>query len=596
MNLHALRRATLTAALLAVTLFINPLSAQAQLSVHAEVSPQAGDTEDSYSYVVVIEGARSAAAPELSGGADFAVRYIGPNSFMSIINGSVTAKTSHIFQMTPRKEGDLLTPSARVTVEGRSYDVAPLEVHVTKGQPVLATDGKPGEAEIIFRQSATPSTAYEGQQIINIVDLYTAISLAELAPIDLTTDGFWQESISDGDRAQRNVNGRPYETIQFVKALYPLASGTLLIPARRFRAKAVRASRAQRVSGFDPFDPFGNDLIDQLFQRPVYEDVSLLTNQVTLSVKPLPPASAEIQQLLGPAPLVGQTAIAVDSDVSIGRVGESKTITFQVTTEGNLNPLLELPIAAPNGLKVYPERAETKLERRAGKLIFRRSFPFSVVPLKPGLIKIPPVRLAYFDPEKGQYEITESKEIAFAAQGESLIDDDGKPLKSSSSSVSAIPTLPPLPIGPDLEYQEETLLEGISSAISLKSALLIAALLIGVGILFAIGSRIRPAPAPQGLAPADLDGVETLAQLEDFLRRLATNRIPSLRQDASLDEIRARVSAQTKDLELSLSICAVFDELELLRYGSPGQAENRHAAASLKPRVQLLLRSWQPIK
>lgn len=593
MKSHSFRSTLATLLLIIAAVFFGGSAAYAQVSVRAEVSPQSGDTEDIFTFAVIIEGARSAAAPSISGGSDFEVRYVGPNSFVSIVNGSITARTSHLFQMTPKREGELLTPAARVTVDGRDYEVTPVSVKVEKGKASSNLTGKPGEADVIFRQSVTPSTAYEGQQVVNLVDLYTAVSLADLEPIDPTTDGFWQEPISEGDRAQRNVNGRPYETLQFVRALYPLASGTLIIPPRRLRAKAVRQPRSRGSSSFDPFDPFSNDLVDQLFQRPEYEQISLRTNQISLTVKPLPAPPVEMQPLLGPATLVGDTSVTVDSDVSLGRVGDSKTITYHVVSEGNLNPLTELPMVVPDGLKVYPERPETKRERRGGKLLLRRSFPFSVVPLKPGLIKIPPVQLAFFNPDSGQYQIARSKEVSFAAQGESLIDERGKPRGGTSATNSPLPTLPPLPFGPDLEYNEATLLEKITSATSLKAALLIVSILLGIWVVITLVFRVRGASPPEGLTGNDLDHVETLAQLEHFLRRLAASRISMLREEASLDEIRARVSSQTKDPDLALAVCSVFDELELLRYGRPGHGEDREGIASLKSRVRTLLKAWQ---
>lgn len=592
MKRYLLHKFLLTIVAISGLCFLSAPDALAQVSARSEVSPQSGDTDEIFTFSVVIEGARGAAAPRLSDSQDFDVRYVGPNSFVSIINGSITARTSHIFQMTPRREGDLLTPSARVTVEGQSIDLPPLRVHVSKVTPQKAGDSKPGESEIIFRQSATPSSAYEGQQIINILDLYTSVSLPEIAPFDLATDGFWQEPISEGDRAQRTVNGRQYETIQIVKALYPLASGKLIIPSRLFRGKAARQVRHRSANTFNPFDPFSNDIFDSFLQRVEYEDLSLRSNQIVLDIKPLPPAPADIQPLLGPATLVGDTTLAVDSDVSIARVGDSKTITYHVASEGNLNPLTELTITTPEGLKVYPERPETKRERRGGKLVLHRYFPFSIVPLKPGYIKIPPVRLAYFNHESSSYGIASSKEVAFSVQGEPLVRDSGGAQPSHGLSSSPVPTLPPLPIAPNLEYEDATPLERALEAVSLKSAVLIASVLLALWLLLALSARLRPTASPEGLSVADLAKVGSLPELERFLRALATSRIPSLREDASFDEIRAKVAIVVKDQETALSIRSVFDELELLRYGSSVSAD-ADSIARLKQRAQALLRGWR---
>lgn len=591
MKRYPLHKLVLTIAGLVGVCFLNATLVAAQVSARSEVSPQSGNTDEIYTFSVVIEGARSAAAPKLSDAQDFDVRYVGPNSFVSIINGSISARTSHIFQMTPRREGDLLTPSAHVTVAGQSFDLPPLRVRVSKLAPQEEGNSKPGESEIIFRQGATPSSAYEGQQVANTLDLYTAVSLAEVAPFDLASDGFWQESISEGDRAQRTVNGRQYETIQIVKALYPLASGKLIIPSRLFRAKAARPVRHRSSDTFNPFDPFSNDLFDSVLQRVEYQDVTLRSNQIVLDVKPLPPVPADIQPLLGPATIVGNTTLAVDSDVSIARVGDSKTITYHVASEGNLNPLSELTVVAPDGLKVYPERPETKRERRGGKLVLHRYFPFSVVPLKPGFIKIPPMRLAYFNPESGSYEVVSSKEVAFAVQGQSLVSDSGTPNPSLGSPTGPLPTMRPLPIAPNLDYEDSTPVERALEAVSLKSALLIVSVLLALGLLLALTSRLRPKPSPEGLSVVDLAQVGSLPELERFLRSLAASRMPSLRGDASFDEIRARVAISVKDADVALAVRLVFDELELLRYGSPGSASSE-SIAGLKERTGALLRAW----
>ena len=571
-----------------------PSRAFAEVSVRAEVSPPSGSSDELFTFSVVVEGARAAAAPRLSDTKDFDVRYVGPNQFVSIINGAVSARTSHIFQMTPRREGDLLTPSAELSVGGQSFRTAPLKVHVSKEDAGQDGQGKPGAEEIIFRQSISPTTAiYEGEQLANIIDLYFAVGIAEIAPFDLTADGFWQESLSDGDRAQRIVNGRQYETLQIVKALYPLASGKLVIPSRLFRAKAARPVRQRANDPFNAFDPFANDLFDSFLQRVEYQNVSRRSNQVIVDVKPLPPAPADIQPLLGPATIVGPTSLAVDSDVSIARVGDSKTVTYVVTSEGNINPLTELSISAPEGLKVYPERPETKRERRGDKLILKRYFPFSVVPLKPGLVKIPPARLAYFSPESGSYQVASSKEVAFAVQGQALVGDNGEPASAAGSQRTALPTLPPLPFAPDLAYEEPNALERALEVVSLKTALLVASALLGLWLLISLASRLRPAPDSEGLSAGDLAKVSSLPALEQFLRALAAARLPALRSDAPLDELRARVALHVKDQDLALAVRSLFDELEVLRYGAPSGKAADEALGRLKLQAQGVLSRWR---
>ena len=76
-NTNHLLQLAASAALAVAVLLFSALPACAEVYVRAEVSPQSGDTEDIFTFAVVVEGARSAAAPELSGSQNFAVRYVG---------------------------------------------------------------------------------------------------------------------------------------------------------------------------------------------------------------------------------------------------------------------------------------------------------------------------------------------------------------------------------------------------------------------------------------------------------------------------------------------------------------------------------------
>jgi len=578
-------------AILALSLALSP-PAWCETSLRTEVSPSQGSTEDVFSFAVVIEGSRNAAAPKISGGSDFEVSFLGPNSFVSIINGVVTARTTYMYQLKPLHEGRLQTPAVRVTIEGRELEAPPEVVEVSKGEPRQASAPHGGAAPVFIRQSATPSSVYEGQQLVNIVDIYTSVDLADLAPLDLSADGFWQESISEGDRAQRVIDGHPYQSVQFVKALYPLASGARKLPARLLKAKAARPQGAQPPQ--DPYDPFASTFFDSFFRRVEFENISLKSNEITVQVRPLPPVPADLQAIIGTVPIVGATTLSVDSDVSIAQVGESKTITYHLVSEGNINPVTSLKLEAPEGVKTYEERPEMKRERKGARLLLHRIFRFSVVPLKPGLAKIPPLRVAFFDPAAGEYRIAASKEVAFAVQGQAAGDPRTAGTTSSGSSLhTALPTMPPLPFGPDLEFEERGLAERVLELFSIKSALLLLTAIIGATLIVAMALRLRPLPPPIGLAPSDLDRAGTLPELEAFMRSLVASRLPGLGERSSLDEIRARIAAEVEDADIALSLRDLFDELEVLRYGGGGTALS-HDLGAIKERARRLLTQWRP--
>lgn len=582
-------RARKILALLAAAIVTAATAAKADTSVSVDVAPDSGTTQDLFVFTVTVDGTRSASPPSFGPSPDFEVEMLGPQSFIATINGVTTQRISFVYNLTPRREGTLRTPAVTLQVDGRTFEHAPIDVQVTKAAPRNAdSGGSGGVPEAVFlRQSATPTNVFEGQQIINTLDLYTSVGLSEIKLDDLATDGFWQEPVTDGDRSQRQVNGVEYQVVEVAKALYPLRSGALLLPPRLLNGTAQIPRPQRGPAGFDPFDPFNHDLFGNFFRAVDERRLSLESNAIHVTVKPLPPVPPEMQALVGSVPIVGATKVRAETNLDTLKVGESKSITIHVSSEGNLNPLSKLPLSAPQGVKVYEERPDTRRERRSGKLILNRAFRFSVVPLKPGLLRIPGAQVAFFNPATGQYQIAKSDDISFAVQGEALPEASTQP----GSRAAQVPTLEPLPFGPDLDYEEASLLERISETISLKSAILIASVLLAIAILMRLIGRLRPKPAPPGLTSADLDAVDSIAGFESFTRQLLARRIPAIKAESSVDEIRARIAQEVKNPDVAVSLRSILDELEVLRYGG-AQGPKPEDLESLKGRLRALLGSW----
>ena len=587
---------TTLAALLIILLATS--SALAQSILTTDIAPQSGTLDDLFIFTVTIEGSQTGSAPLLSGGDDFELQLIGPQTRLSIINGVVNSKISYVYHLTPKRVGRLLTPAVEVDINGDDLAAAAINVEISKAAPPSNADSFTNGARIILKQSAAPTEIYQGEQLVNSLDLYTRVELVEPALDDLSTDGFWQESIIDGDRARRLINGTEYVTVQIAKALYPLRSGILQLPARSLRAKVPNIRTVRQNNGLDPF---GNDLFQHLFRQVEYQQLSLVSNEISVQVKPLPAIPAELHRLLSGVPIVGATEIKLEYDPITIKVGESKSITIEVSSAGNLNPLKNITLVAPGGLKIYEERPDTKKERRGDLLIMRRYFRYSLVPLKPGFFRVPAAQLAFFNPASARYEVLKTSEIAFAVQGEALT--AGQAADSSHSDTprsGLIPTLPPVPIGPGLEYEEVTLLESLSEQISTQFALLLLTTVIALGLLIKIGASTKPRAAPLGLSHKDLEQLETLPQLESFLRALVAQRIAGIRQESTNDEIRARITIGVRERELALALRTLFDDIELLRYSSPAKRDGSATATepgieelpALKERIRGILSQW----
>jgi hypothetical protein len=283
-----------------------PCVGQAEVTATSEISPKSGHVDDLFLFTVTISGARNAPPPVLTDDSDFEVSLLGPRTSISIVNGVMNSRISYVYHLTPRREGTLRTPKATVSGDGGSMTVIPLEVSVgaTHGNGNVAhSDG----GDLLFlRQTVSPTSAYEGQQVIHTLSLYTRVDLSELSVEEPTNDGVWQEKIADNQRSIRAVNRIEYTTVEEIKALFPLRTGTITIPTRKLKAKIPDQ---RELDNSFTFDPFSDRFLQQFLNRVELKPVSVTSNELSLTVKPLP-AMSEEQRRFAPPVRYGSTILS----------------------------------------------------------------------------------------------------------------------------------------------------------------------------------------------------------------------------------------------------------------------------------------------
>ncbi|MCB0340478.1 MAG: BatD family protein, partial [Bdellovibrionales bacterium] len=164
--------------------------AQSTPSVSLEVSPTSGTLDDTFQLVITISGTQNAQYPELHGGEDFEISLIGPESSMQIINGRISAHIAYRYQLTPKRVGELKTPSATISINQESIEVQGTEVKVT--QPELNADPASND-RIFFRQTISKDSLFLGEQAINTFEIYTRVNARDIDLVDPTFDGFWTQ-------------------------------------------------------------------------------------------------------------------------------------------------------------------------------------------------------------------------------------------------------------------------------------------------------------------------------------------------------------------------------------------------------------------
>lgn len=577
------RPVVVLAAAIIITFSLNLELAQSQATLQSEITPGSGHKDDLFLFTVTIDGPQQRVTPQIATSSDFDLQLLGPKTSVSIVNGSVHSRQQYVYQLTPKREGELKTPEVQAFINGQTLSAPPIAVTIKSNSPTTSPPSANNEAreDVFLRQSVSKSSAYIGEQVVNSITFFTRINLHRVPLEDKPADGFWQETISDGESSQTTVNGVEYGTAQVVRALYALKAGELKIPERTAIVQVPVTKRGGNP--FGGFDPFSDDFFQSFFQRTILQDKRLISNPLSITIKPLPPVPNELSSFLRGMTVVGDTSLALEVSDTPLKVGESKNIAVVVRSSGHLKPLKAPPINAPSGVKIYEGQSSIKHQVTGGKLITERSFNYSMIPMQPGLIRIPAVSLAYFDPQSESYRLATTLEATVVVAGDPNATSNTKDAINASSSKQDAPKEPSkVGAGPEdaaqeqardadsppLTYSEKSLLEAISERVSVQLALLaLSAAIIFWGLITLSVKRANKGSGKRA-SLREIKGANTIEQLELVVRSWACDNLTGVTENATFDQIRAAIRVSQRAGSVALDLISVLDKIEAARYSS----------------------------
>lgn len=316
------------------------------------------------------------------------------------------------YTLDPKRTGQLAILPARIRVQGQEFRSRGVTVTVrgTPGGVGTGTDpdptapggvGAPGfrEPEVdgapdqFLHVVVDKRDPYEGEQVIATWLLYAREEPLKFEPMPLRLDDFWAEEIYTPLRRlpsqEAEVNGHRYRvSIVSKRALFPTRSGRVVINPFRGRVQANYA---------------------RLGAMALVESKPL-----TLDVKPLPPGAPP-----GFDPTyVGNFVVHASVDRTEIDAGGSITLTLEVSGTGALRrttpPELKTGGFSFRAPRDFDESVDTSGLLVAGK----RTYRYWATPQQSGAQTVPPLKIAYFDPSSGHYDLAQTEPIALVVRGE----------------------------------------------------------------------------------------------------------------------------------------------------------------------------------
>jgi hypothetical protein len=307
---------------------------------------------------------------------DFRILQQSQSSNIQIINGSMSSKKQWLLMLMPKRTGKLTIPS----ISFGSDRSAPGFITVNKA--TAATNGT-NRGLLYLEVKATPKQAYVQSQVILTVRIYHAINLvnASLSEVSLSDKKAVLEKLGDDVSYDKTINGRRYKVFEKRFAIFPQASGKLVIDPVQFEGQYVNSRRMLSTKDINS-DP------------------------VTITVKPKPAVQSAQP---GDNWLPAKNLTVMDSwsqNPPQFQVGEPVTRTITMVAEGllgeQLPPLKKISI--PN-LKQYPDQPKITNNKDKSGVTGARQEKIAFIATQPGTYHLPAMEIPWWNTERDRQEI-----------------------------------------------------------------------------------------------------------------------------------------------------------------------------------------------
>ena len=418
--------------------------------VRALLDTKVTATGDAVELTIRASGGKEIGEPVIPDIKGLTIRPQGKSQQMSIVNGRVDSSVAFNYIIGSHVAGEYQIPPIEVTVDGRSFHTAPLELTVRDNGRGAAL---PSPEELA--QEANDPDRFGSLTLELMNQDRKHIYLGEIAPVRIRA---WlpaeaQAQLRTGIQPEgqaftlHNVSDNPQQTIEIKEGkqfrvitwfggisgtksgTYPASlsvKATVSVPDR-----SKPTLRPRRRSPFD--DPFFRGMGGGLDVAYISKEVTLSTRDQELELRPLPDQNR-------PADFSGAVGRFEFDGMEIPtqwRTGEPQRVALRIKGKGNF-AVMNAPALTPEPLwKIYPGQDQFTPGDQAS-FSGSKIFQYNALPRQAGSHQAG-FSLSYFDPELAQYQTIKSPARTITVEGSNLPPEQAK----AAPSPTPAPTPPP---------------------------------------------------------------------------------------------------------------------------------------------------------
>ncbi|MEX2495526.1 MAG: BatD family protein [Woeseia sp.] len=362
------------AAMVSIVLLALCLPGLAAAAVVASLDRADVELNESFTLKVTVDTSIDTEPDATSLEADFHVLSRSELSNTMIINGQISRSRTWTYALMAKKAGDLVIPPVSVGAEQSE----PLAISVAPQSAAL-----PGRSDVFITAEADYEETRVQAQVLYRVKVYRAVATRQprLYEPDITGVDVLVEIAGEERNYDSLINGKNYNVVERVYALFPQASGEVSVAPARFEARVLREGR---ITG-----------------RKVFQ-----SDPVTIQVKPIPPPPAEFPAAAWlPAKSV-QLSEEWSREPDRLPAGEPITRHITVTALGQLSTQLPVIEAADfDGVKIYPDKPDLRVAAVREGVLATRKDQYAMIGIEAGDVRVPPLNLPWWNIDQDEWEV-----------------------------------------------------------------------------------------------------------------------------------------------------------------------------------------------
>jgi len=346
----------------------------ASAAVRAQVDRLTVDLNESFMLEVIVD-TNTDLEPDLTVlEAGFYVGQVSQLSNTSILNGEIRRSRTWTIALMPKSTGTQEIPPISIGNE----QSAPVRIIVNE-----PSNAPPGEADVFVASEIDLAETYVQAQILYRIKVYRAVATRQPALREPTISGaeVLVELAGDERSYESILNGKAYNVVERVIAIYPQESGEISISPARFEARVLRGGR---ITG-----------------RKVFE-----SDSHTVKVLPIPALPDEFPNAAWlPA---RDVQLSEEWSREPDRINAGEPVTRRVTISALGQIETQIPAIQPpeiDGLNIYDDKPELSRRIEADGIRGVRKDQYAMIGVNGGAIELPELQVPWWDIDAGAWRI-----------------------------------------------------------------------------------------------------------------------------------------------------------------------------------------------